>query len=389
MKFIFRRWSYLLAFSILPSLLVWTPFFFRFENFLGVPIPEDGMQTVISNFDGPLYIVVAKSFYNLEHIAANFSFDLPLEYYAAHFPLYPIAIKLFGSVLGYPWGMMLATQFGVILASYFFFKLARKNLDENQALWLTFLFSFFPARWLIVKSVGSPEPMFLASIMASIYYFSERKYWKAGFWGTLAQLTKSPGILLFLAYGLFIVFEKLKDLTSIKQSVRKWFHKLNIKAYPVILIPISLGILFIIYGQPYTFGDYLAYFNSGDNIHLFFPPFQIFNYSQPWVQTHWLEEIIFVYMFALLGLVKLIREKKYLHAWFVGVFFTTIIFVSHRDILRYSLPILPFLILGFEKELQKPEIKFIFLFLILPIYMFTLAFIANNAMPISNWTPFL
>lgn len=380
---------FLIIFSIVPSLIVWAPFFFRMENFIGVPIPEDGMQTVISNYDGPLYIVVAKTMYNLQKIAASYSFDLPLEYYAAHFPLYPLLIRLVSVAPGFPWGMMIATQIGSLVASFFFYKLARLNLDEDKALWLTFVFSFFPARWLIVKSVGSPEPLFLASIMASIYYFSQKKYWASGLWGALAQLTKSPGILLFMALAIYIAFEKLRDLASIKQSMRKWFLKVEIKAYPILLIPLSLLGLFIFYGQEISFNDYLAYFHSGDNIHLFFPPFQIFNYSQPWVQTHWLEEIIFVYLFALLGLIKLTKDKKLLYASFVGVFFSTIIFVSHRDIIRYSLPILPFLLLAFEKELQRKEIKFVFLFLLLPIYMFSLAFIANNSMPISDWTPFL
>jgi hypothetical protein len=73
--------------AIIPSILVWLPFLMGWSEVLGIPIPQGGMENVAANYDGPLYIVIAKSFYNLPFIAANYSFPLPLEYYAAHFPL--------------------------------------------------------------------------------------------------------------------------------------------------------------------------------------------------------------------------------------------------------------------------------------------------------------
>jgi len=59
----------LLSLAVLPIIAIWIPFFYRFEKFIGIPIAQDGMQSVIANYDGPLYIVVAKSFYNLDYIA--------------------------------------------------------------------------------------------------------------------------------------------------------------------------------------------------------------------------------------------------------------------------------------------------------------------------------
>jgi len=379
----------LLVIALLPVFAVWIPFALNLHTFWGLPIPTDGMQTVISNFDGPLYIVVAKSLYNLPYIAQNYALDLPLEYYAAHFPLFPLLIRVFAILSGFPWGMMFATLFSSILTIFFFFKNARKLLNVQQALTLTLMFSFFPARWLIVRSVGSPEPLFVAAILGTLYYFNEKKYWYAAFWGIVAQLTKSPGILLFIALSITAAANELSKLASSKQSIRKWIAKINLRPLPLLLIPVSLAGLFVVYASPNTFGNFFAYFNSGDNIHLFFPPFQIFNYTQPWVNTFWLEDVLFVYAIILIGITKLIKEKQTTWAVFVITFFTTIIFVSHRDILRYSLPVFPFIFLAFAKELQRKEAKIIFLLLAIPTFLYTLSFIAGNVMPIANWAPYL
>jgi hypothetical protein len=145
--------------------------------------------------------------------------------------------------------------------------------------------------------------------------------------------------------------------------------------------------VFILYKN--TYNDFLAYFHSGDNIHLFFPPFQIFNFSQPWVGTFWLEEIIFVYLFGILGLLRLINKKERVLAWFVGIFFASTLFVSHRDLIRYSLPIIPFLFVAFSDLIIKREFKIAMAVIAIPIYLFSLAYISQNVMPISDWAPLL
>jgi hypothetical protein len=107
------------------------------------------------------------------------------------------------------------------------------------------------------------------------------------------------------------------------------------------------------------------------------------------VGTFWLEEVIFVYLFGILGLAKLIQKKETALAWFVGIFFVLTLFISHRDLIRYSLPIVPFLFVAFSETLVKKEFKIAIVLLIIPIYLFSLAFISQNVMPISDWAPFL
>src|SRR4030042_4360118 len=330
----------ILLISLIPTLLIWIPFFFRLESFWGIPLPKNGMETIVSNYDGPLYMVVAKTLYKPE-LVGNFSFLLPAEYYAAHFPLFPLLIKIFAVIFGLPYSMLLVTLVSSILAIYFFYLLISDSVGKNNALWITSVFSIFPARWLIVRSVGSAEPLFLAMIIASVYYFRKKNYIIAGIYGLLAQFTKSPGVLLFIAYFFVLFIPDFKKMATI--TSHKILGGIELKKYlSIFLIPLGLLLVFLLYKV--QFNDFLAYFHSGDNIHLFFPPFQIFNYSAPWVGTFWLEAIIFVYLFGLMGLSALIKKK---------------------------------------------EFRLIFLILVIPIYLFSLAYISQNVMPVSDWTPLL
>ena len=368
----------ILVFSLVPTILIWLPFFLKLNSFWDIPLPQNGMAVVVSNYDGPLYLVVAKTLYNKVLIENSFQFPLPTEYYAAHFPLFPLLIRVFGIFINYPYAMLTVTLTSSVLAIYFFKKLISQFVDEKNATFLTFVFSILPARWLIVRSVGSADPLFVAGILASVYFFKNKKFWPSAIWGAVAAFTKSPGILLFAAYVIFYIIEFVKN--------KKAGFNLK-KTYPLLLIPLGLILVFVFYR--FTIGDFFAYFNSGDNIHLSLLPFRVFNYSAPWVGTFWLEEIIFIYAVGAIGVYKLIQKKELELASFTGLFYLTILFVAHRDILRYLLPAVPFLFVAFSDFLIKKEVKIALGIIIIPIYLYSLAFISQNVMPISNWAPFL
>lgn len=196
------------------------------------------MAAIVSNYDGPLYLVAAKTLYDKALIATNYQFPLPTEYYAAHFPLFPLLTKLVGIFANYPYAMLAVTLISSVLAIYFFNLLISRYVDSKNALFLTAVFSIFPARWLIVRSVGSPDPLFVAAILASLYFFKNKKYWLSAIWGVVATITKSPGILLFAAYGIYFIFESVKT--------RKIAFNFK-KTYPLLLIPVSLLGVFLFY----------------------------------------------------------------------------------------------------------------------------------------------
>ena len=270
MKESIKKLFFVCIFSLVPTILIWLPFFLRIPVFWSIPLPVSGLATIVSNYDGPLYLVAAKTLYNKAAIETNFQFPLPTEYYTAHFPLFPVLIRLFGIVTNYPYAMLIVTLLSSILAIYFFQKLISLYVDRKDVLFLTFLFAILPARWLIVRSTGSADPLFVGAIIASIYYFKNKKYLLAGIWGLVAQLTKSPGILLFISYSIYLLLPSIKDKVG---TTIKWLQNLDFKrTYPILLIPLGIFMVFTLYY--FTQGNFWAYFGSGDNIHLFFPPFQ-------------------------------------------------------------------------------------------------------------------
>lgn len=370
-----RDLSIIAASSLILTLLVWAPFLLHLKSFFGIPLQNSGINSLTANFDGPYYIVVSKTFYRPQTTRLLFSLPLPLEYYPAHFPLFPLIIRLFSPVLGSELGMLTATTLGTVLATIAAYQLFVQENLGRLSLAAALASLVLPARWLVVHSVGSPEPWFIFFILLSLLFFSRKNYWLAGLSGSLATLTKSPGIILFVAFLLKI----LHDFLIKKQ-------KLELKIFPILLIPISLLALFYFYYL--QTGDFFAYFHSGDNIHLQPLPFQIFNSRQSWVGTFWLEDIIYLYLLAGLGLITLISQKRGVIAWFYGIFLTSLAFVSHRDLARYSLPLAPLAILAFSPLLQKRGVKILLVILVVPIYLYTLSFITNNVLPTSDWAPF-
>lgn len=366
---------------VVSTLLIWLPFISNYRIW-GIPVPQSGLATVVGNYDGPYYIAIAKSMYNGD-LLKQFEFNLPVEYYAAHFPLYPLFIKLLATFMNYPYAMLSMTVFFSILSALIFYKLAL-YLKLPEPLFLTFCFLLLPARGVIARSIGTPEPQFAFFTLWSIYAFLRGKYWQAGLAGALSVATKPPGILLFAAMGLALLHEYFAQYKN--NPKHKWYQ-FRFAAFPVLLLPLGLVSVFFLFASQY--GDFWAYFKSGDNIHLFWPPFQVFNSSAFWVGTFWLEDIIWWLLLAAGGLGLLYQQQRNLLFYYFLVFFTSLLFVQHRDIARYAIPLAPLLVIAYSRYLATPLAKKVVLFLILPIYLYAINFISNNAVPISDWTKLL
>ncbi|PIV09531.1 hypothetical protein COS31_05120 [Candidatus Roizmanbacteria bacterium CG02_land_8_20_14_3_00_36_15] len=342
------------------------------------------MQYVYRNFDGPLYIIVAKTFYNPKLIE-KIGLELPISpnYFAAHLPLYPILIRGVRELVGltglrvngleYLKSMVFVNLAATVFLSLFFYFFLKKFKLTTKPLLLVAVFLFLP-KFLVVRSIGAPESLFLLLILISLYFFEKENYLWAGLAGAFAVVTKTPGILLFFAYVLVFLERWLK----MKKISWLWVS--------VLLIPLALLAVFSWYYRQY--GDFFAYFHSGDNIHLALP-FSVFNFQKVWVGTAWLEEIIFY--FFLYGLtVYSLKNSRYRSLYYFSlVFYIAIILVQHRDISRYSLPLWPMAIIGLEKFFTSKKFLTVFMILLLAIYFYSWNFIVFNAMPISNWRPFL
>lgn len=366
-------------FVIISTFLVWLPHILSLQNFWGLSFKE-GFNTIYRNFDGLEYIVIAKTFYE-PGLIAGIPQELPAGYYAAHFPGFPIAIAALAPLLGYLKSMLFTTiLFTVLSAVAFYFLVKNFKLTSNPLL-LTLVFLVLPARWIIVRSVGSPEPMFIFFVILSLYFFLKTTanqtlitsaIWFSAILASLAQLTRPPGALLTFALGIFVIWQAYKQ-----KSIKYAFS-----FYPFTLVPLTLLSIFYWYSQKY--GDFFAYFHSGDNIHLFFPPFQIFNSLQYWVGDIWLEDIVYIFLLGFLGGIMLLKQKLYPLAFFVLTYLIASIFVAHRDISRYTLPAAPFILIAFEKILVSKEFKIALIVLSLALYLYSQNYIINNTAPVSE-----
>jgi Gpi18-like mannosyltransferase len=349
----------LIAAAVLSTVLLWA---------------AAGMKAIYQNFDGPFYIVVAKAWYNKDFIRNNFSFALPLEYYPAHFPLYPALIDLITIFrINHLQAMVVVNLLVSVAGVAALYKIAEK-LKWEHPFWIAFTWLFWWPRMLAVRSIGSPETLFVLTIISSLYFFEKKKYWLSGICGSLAMLTKSPGILLLLAYGIWLLVNYIKT------------KKLEFKIWPVLLIGLTaLGLFSFFYLKT---GDFMAYFHTGDNIHLQLLPFKVFDSSQTWVGSIWLEDIIWVYLIGGIGVYRALK-KNLIWGIFGAVFYATILFVSHRDISRYSLPIVPVVLMGLSEIFAKKEIRWFLVLAIIPIFFYTLNFVMGNTLSIADWGPFL
>ena len=372
----------------LVSLAVfWLPFWFRTGQFWGIEFGYRGMETIVQNFDGLNFLVVAKSLYNpaiIDKINQGFSTGNDPIYFAAHFPLFPLILRGFEFLMPTAYALLATIILGNILLAvglYLFFREMTHN--SHKALWLTIFGLFLPARILSVRGVGSNEPLFIFFVLISLTLAARGKHWWAGIVGSLAVLTRSPGILLFAGYVLAAV-------ASYRLNVKKIF----LAILPYLTMPLTLAGIFVFYAWQYQ--DPLAYFHSGDNLHLFFPPFQIFSNMASWVSGMWREDLVYIYLFYAAGLavyLKSLKGKMGIEKLAPGAFGLlygiVLLFVTHRDLARYSLPLTPIVMLGLAKIADHQELKWLWILLLIPVYLLGWQFILANIQPIADWTALL
>ena len=330
--------------------------------------------TVYANYDGPLYIIVAKTFYDPSAIQnLQVGLNLNPEYFAAHLPLYPAFIAIIGPIVGYLRAMIVTNvAFTVLLTFLLYYVVKELNLSRKPLL-LAGVFLFLP-RFLVVRSIGSPESLFILLILGSLYLFERNRLVCSGILGALAVATKLPGILLFVAYGLVYMERYLHN------------REFSWKALYTLIIPLGLLGVFGIYAAQYN--DFLAYFHTNAVVPLV-SPYAVFNAAAKWVGTIWLEDVIF-YFGIYAATIVVLRHSIYRSFFYFAVtFFVATIFVEHRDIARYSLPLWPLAVIAGEKMITSKKFLLASLIILPAVYLYAWNFIGNNAAPIADWKAFL
>lgn len=282
--------------------------------------------------------------------------------------------------------MIFVSVLFTILSTLMFYVLLRDLKLTSSPLLLALISLILPARWLIIHSVGSSEPVFSFFVIAALYFFMKfeevhkiKFLWLAGLSGMIAQISRPPAVLLFGALGLYLlwkIFIQTKEKTIITRFKELFSY------YPLGLFPLGLIIVFTFYA--FTTGNFFAYFHTGDNIHLSLPPYHVFNKEEYWVGDIWLEDIIYIFILGFSAGVLLFKRKLYPLAFFIFTFLAATTLVGHRDISRYSIVLAPFVLVAFDKFLTSKEFRIVLIIVALGVYFYAQNFILYNVAPIPN-----
>lgn len=322
---------------------------------------KGGMDTVYRNWDGPAYVIVAKSLYNpdvIRQINKLPYIDRP-SYFSQQFPLYPLFIRTF-SFLGYYQAMILVSQLFALLFIYACYFLLRDVNPKANALLMGILLIFYTPRWFIVSHVGSSEPMFLFFLTMCWLLQRKKQIFLSAVCGALAMLTRPAGIFVFVGIVLYGLLFRRKLMTVV------WY----------LLIPITLAVLFGVYKA--IFGNFFIYlWETGHYPFFQIPPFMNFSTLEYYYDV-WKEGLLFIYLLYGIALAILIERKHYFLAVTLVPYYLYLLFVHHADISRYMLPILPLLAIAYEPAWSKKSVYFL-LFLFVPvIYLFAISYMGYN-----------
>lgn len=358
--------------STLPVFFVWLPFILGIDHFLFLKIKDGGFQNILRNWDGPSYLMLAKTFYNTEEIGNLLFSPLPHEYFFAHFPLYPIFIKIlsfFTNNLFYS-GLIINLIFGFFLNVLFYIFIKNKS---KSPLFLTFAFTIFPPRFWVTRSIIAPEALMTFLILSSLILFEKKKFFVSSLFGSLAVLTKIQSLFLFPAY----FFSSLEKIIKKKKPF-------NFRLFSIALIPLSLLSVFIFYYL--KTGRFLIFLEAQKTNQLYlYYPFSQFNYAGAWAGTGWLEDVVFYFLAMFLLTVSLAKSKN--RSWFYFSLFYTLflVFIPQRDITRFSYPLLPIFYFQFSNFFESKTFKLALILSLPALYFYTLNLILVNQAPIADW----
>lgn len=357
--------------SLISSLII-TIFYNVFppKNF-EIHAPHGFNEVIERNYDGPIYVVLAKSLYDKLTISSiNFN-KLPPGYYANHFPLFPLLIRISSLIFGnYYRSLILVTWFfSAAYAIAFYYFLINLKITKYPLL-LSLISLFIPPRSLAVRTVGGTEPLFIFLLIICLYFWLKKRYLISMIIGILLVLVRPPGFYLFFVFISLCFWDwhqqhyKFSNLVLIIKN--RW---------PLILMPLTLLGLFIFY--QHVFGDFWAYFKTGTgtNIHFRILPFaSVLESNTPAV-----EGFIYLFLVYLIGIYSLWKQGLKEISIFSLVYLLPNIFMNVDDVHRYLLPIAPFcLAIGYQSLFRKKVFYYFFTIYLIGVYIYTLSLLPRR-----------
>lgn len=296
----------------------------------------DDFSAIIRYWDGPNYIEVAKTLYDVPEDHPFVEEDTTPAYFACHLPLYPVLIRLFAPLFGYPGAMLFVTVVSAALATLAFWRLLVAFECVANPWFSALVFTILPARWIIYKSVGATEPLFLLCLFTSLIAYKKDRFGLALVCAGLGSLTRIVGV--FMAFAYFV------DLVR----TRRWSR---IPWLACIGLPVLLTFTF----YHFQYGDFWAYLSW--NSELLGPwPMTLFGTIEGDHMPHSNELFFILYCVYGLGVVLLWQQR--LLFVYTATYYVFTLFVQHEDIARYFLSMAHVaLIVGYDRIFGTPQFR--------------------------------
>src|SRR3989344_3689364 len=106
----YRAYILICCAVLVSTFVLWMPFILRISSINGIQTFDIDFRTVMKNWDGPLYIIPAKTLYDVDNpVLQKAPLGLAPGYFAAHLPGYPLTIAVLAPVLGFLKAMLAST----------------------------------------------------------------------------------------------------------------------------------------------------------------------------------------------------------------------------------------------------------------------------------------
>jgi hypothetical protein len=207
---------------------------------------ENKLLDVWGNWDTGWYLDIAQNWYSTQPHPIDIGGTTVLQANYVFYPLFPILIRLFSFVFTDKYvSALIVANISLAISAYLLYKISLLDYSKSQSLAITAYLFIFPSS--VFLSMPLAESLFLALILAAIYFVRQKRWLAAGIAGFFAATTKPTGVFIFLPLAYEYLSQKKFNLSSIRRDI-----------FYFILIPLGT-LLYNIYLYLLT-GDIFAFF---------------------------------------------------------------------------------------------------------------------------------
>jgi hypothetical protein len=187
-----RRLAWAIGLSLAVLFVVWAPYLSRID-------------LLMRHFDGPNYLVVAKTFYRVTGEDPLPGYIADPRYFAVHLPGFPLLLRGAAILFGWQTGFLVAVALGAVASAAAFNIYAARALPSVKVPVALLAFLLLPARHTLYRSLGSTEDLMAFAVFAALAALDRGLVGWAYAAAALATVTRINGLLLVAVVALTVL----------------------------------------------------------------------------------------------------------------------------------------------------------------------------------------